>query len=327
MSQRNDPHRSSEWLFSYSETEPCPYIEGEQARMPLLFPVRRPSATQWDRQLELGRRRSGYLLYYTDCPACRACQPTRLDVDLFVPTRSMRRVWARGESQLQVRVGPPQVDAERLELFNRHRHERGLAGDRHRYSADDLHSFLVDSCVETVELAIYHHQRLIGCGIVDCGRESLSAVYTYFDPDARRWSVGTYAILKQWQLARETGRRWLYLGMLVESNPHLNYKAKFLPQQRLVDGQWRWFPELLPESSRVDASQRSAHSPGPRKAIPGVASDLGQPKVIESPHSDHEQSTASRSGGQGSGNVGPVGDHGRQQAREDADQDQPRDNP
>ncbi len=252
MSNRSESRGSSEWLFSYPEVEPCPYIEGEQARMPLLFPVRPPSATRWDRQLELGRRRSGYLLYYTDCPACRACQPTRLDVGQFQLSRSMRRVWARGESQLQVQIGTPQVDSVRVELFNRHRQERGLAGDRHRYSAEDLRSFLVDSCVETWELAIYHHERLLGCAIVDCGLESLSAVYTYFDPDARRWSIGTYAILKQWQLARETGRRWLYLGMLVESNPHLNYKAKFVPQQRLIDGQWRWFPGPASERTSGD---------------------------------------------------------------------------
>ena len=121
MSNRSESRGSSEWLFSYPEVEPCPYIEGEQARMPRLFPVRPPSATRWDRQLELGRRRSGYLLYYTDCPACRACQPTRLDVGQFQLSRSMRRVWARGESQLQVQIGTPQVDSVREELYNRHR--------------------------------------------------------------------------------------------------------------------------------------------------------------------------------------------------------------
>jgi arginine-tRNA-protein transferase len=69
----------------------------------------------------------------------------------------------------------------------------------------------------------------------------LSAVYTYFDPQFEKLSLGTYAILKQMQLAENTGRKYVYLGLYVAENQHLNYKARFTPQERLIDGRWVTF--------------------------------------------------------------------------------------
>ena len=83
--------------------------------------------------------------------------------------------------------------------------------------------------------------------IVDVGRESTSAVYTHFDPAAARYRLGTYAILKQIEWARDSGRRFVYLGMYVASNRHLNYKARFMPQQRLCHGRWTDF-DRAPEN-------------------------------------------------------------------------------
>ena len=54
-----------------------------------------------------------------------------------------------------------------------------------------------------------------------------------------RYSLGTYAILKQLQWAKESGRKFVYLGMYVANNSHLNYKARFGPQERLFDGKWQ----------------------------------------------------------------------------------------
>jgi arginine-tRNA-protein transferase len=103
---------------------------------------------------------------------------------------------------------------------------------------DSYRAFLVDSCCETVELSIYHSDQLIAVATVDCGQSSVSAVYTYFDPSFSRYSLGTYAILKQIQWSLETGRTFVYLGMYVADNKHLNYKARYLPQERFIDGEW-----------------------------------------------------------------------------------------
>jgi arginine-tRNA-protein transferase len=48
--------------------------------------------------------------------------------------------------------------------------------------------------------------------------------------------LGTFAILSQLELARRTGRSWLYLGYLVEECRKMNYKRQYLPHERLIQG-------------------------------------------------------------------------------------------
>ena len=158
----------------------------------------------------------------------------------------MRRVLRRGDRELTVRWADPIVDQTRIDLFNSHRNGQDLGRDDHPVDAASYHSFLVDSCCHTRELSIRLDGRLIGIAIVDIGQTSLSAVYTHFHPDASRYSIGTYAILKQIEYATERNMQWVYLGMYVADNPHLNYKSRFTPQQRLIAGTWTDIPQSSP---------------------------------------------------------------------------------
>lgn len=137
-----------------------------------------------------------------------------------------------------MQVGPPREDAQRLKLFNQHRMQRGLSAADDPYSFDDFHGFLFESCCDTVEFSFWDGKRLVGCSVVDLGRVSMSAVYTYFDPDYSKGSPGTYAILSQIAWGRQQEMEYLYLGMYVVDNQHLKYKARFAPQERFVQGKW-----------------------------------------------------------------------------------------
>src|SRR5690606_24549108 len=129
-----------------------------------------------DDALEAGMRRSGYFLYYTDCPSCRACEPTRLKVSEFKWTDSWRRIRNRGDKTIQVSIGRPEATPEKVELFNRHRNERGLSESGMSYQVEDYVGFLVESSgAWTYELLFYEAERLIAVSIVDCGRSSISA--------------------------------------------------------------------------------------------------------------------------------------------------------
>lgn len=231
------------------QLQPCPYLDGVTARMPLRLPVGAVTPEVTDQLLAMGYRRSGDFVYRAQCPSCSECKPTRIDVAKFVPTTSMRRVAKRGDRHLTCKWGAPVVDSKRIWLFNQHRSQRGL-GEDGAIDAESYRAFLVDSCCDTVELAMFLGSDLVAIAIVDVGRTSTSAVYTHFDPTASRYSLGTYAILKQIEWARETGRHFVYLGMYVAENKHLNYKARFLPQQRLAADQWNQIgPEGEPTST------------------------------------------------------------------------------
>lgn len=217
----------------------CSYLDGRTANLPLNLPARLLTLDEFDVVLANGMRRSGVFLYHTACHQCSACEPTRVDIHEFVFRDSFQRVLKRGDRSLQVQLDRPSIDEKRLSLFNLHRTQRGLGESEYEYQFSEYDSFLVDTCCgETVELSYWSDGELIAVSIVDCGRNSLSAVYTYFDPAYSKLSIGTFSILKQIQFALESDRKYVYLGMYVAENRHLNYKARFLPQERFVNGCW-----------------------------------------------------------------------------------------
>jgi arginine-tRNA-protein transferase len=70
----------------------------------------------------------------------------------------------------------------------------------------------------------------------------MSAIYFFYDPEARERSLGTWNVLRLLAVARERGLPFLYLGYYVAGCLSLAYKASFLPNQILhPGGQWRDF--------------------------------------------------------------------------------------
>lgn len=220
----------------------CPYIEGQVARMPLRLPIRPMQPHEFDDRLAQGDRRHGVALYTPTCPACRACEPIRVDTRAFRPSRTQRLILNRGNRLLRVEQGPPLLSKERVDLYEKHLQGRGLAKPDHpTMTLARYRGFVVDRFCETFELRVLLDDELVAVAITDRGADSLSAHYTFFDPGHPRLSLGTYAILKQIETARERDMRHVYLGLYIEQNDNMRYKARFRPHERLVDGVWRIF--------------------------------------------------------------------------------------
>ena len=223
------------------ETNVCPYLPDQMARMPLRIPSLPVSPSFLDRILAEGYRRSGRFFYRTQCAKCQACEAIRLELAKFRPSRSQRRAEKLGDRELQFQVALPQLDAQRVLLFNKHRAMRNLDHGGPPIDSEDYEGFLLNSPASLLEISFWLANRLIAISITDVGEESLSAVYCFFDPDYSHLSPGTYAIMKQVELARKHGLKYVYLGLYVAENRHLNYKGRYLPHQRLQAGQWRDF--------------------------------------------------------------------------------------
>ena len=228
-------------IVVFDDEHECAYLPARTARLPHRFPLATLTPEEFDQRLAAGDRRSGVLLYRPHCPGCQACEPIRLDIGRFTPGRTQRRILRRGDDALTIRVGPPAVDQARIALFNKHRHLRQLEHGDDQIDAEGYEQFLTQTCCETWELAYYLGSELVAVAIADAGAASLSAVYCFYDPELADLSLGTYSILKQAELCRQTGRRHLYLGYYVAQSPHMSYKAKFHPHERLIAGRWREF--------------------------------------------------------------------------------------
>jgi len=103
------------------EPEPCPYLSGETARMPLCMPLTKINAAHADLRLKCGYRRTGEFLYRTNCPNCKACESIRVDVNAFRFSKNARRVLNRGDRRFEQTIGELGSDVDRIRLFNKHR--------------------------------------------------------------------------------------------------------------------------------------------------------------------------------------------------------------
>lgn len=232
------PSRKSTDIVILDETEECPYLSGETARLPLRMPLGKITLSEADLRLAEGHRRTGEFLYQTRCPACSACEPIRLDCNEFEFSSSQRRILKRGDRQLEMRKGPAEADQQRVDLFNKHRQERGLATKDSAIELEEYEWGFVRTCFSSFELSYWLDEQLAGIAVCDQGENSLSAVYTFYDPELSRQSIGTYSILKQIQYCQHNGLNHLYLGYYIDRSPHMTYKVNFRPNERLLDGQW-----------------------------------------------------------------------------------------
>jgi arginine-tRNA-protein transferase len=85
---------------------------------------------------------------------------------------------------------------------------------------------------------------LIAVALTDVLSDGLSMVYSFFNPSEENRSLGTFMILDHITRARRLGLPYVYLGYWIEGSKKMDYKGRFLPQQRLAPSGWL----------RVDAS-------------------------------------------------------------------------
>lgn len=156
----------------------------------------------------------------------------------FEPSRSQRRVWRRN-ADLEVLAGPPVANRERLALFNRHKLERELAEEP--TPLEHYRNWLTTTCTRTVETRYLLDGKIIAVGILDLGARDASSVYFYFDPDHAERGLGTFSVLAEIAWLRGQGYRHYYLGLYVAGCERLNYKTRYLPHERLLDGVWTRF--------------------------------------------------------------------------------------
>jgi arginine-tRNA-protein transferase len=210
----------------------CGYFDGRVAQNVVLDPASPQLRGNYARALPLGFRRAGGHVYRPHCDGCRACVPCRIAVDDFRPDRSQLRCLRRN-ADLRMIEAPPGRTRERHALYAAYLRQRHPDGGMDPASADDFDNFLTSPWSPTLFLEFRRDERLVAVAVTDVCETGLSAVYTFFDPAERTRGLGTYAILRQIELARERGLPHLYLGFWIDGHPKMDYKARFRPLQVL----------------------------------------------------------------------------------------------
>ncbi len=80
---------------------------------------------------------------------------------------------------------------------------------------------------------------LLGACLVDVLDDGLSAVYSFFDPDQGRRSLGTFLVVALVDEGRRLALPHVYLGYWIAESPKMAYKARFHPLEGLGPEGWR----------------------------------------------------------------------------------------
>jgi arginine-tRNA-protein transferase len=223
----------------------CGYFPARTAQNLVLDPAAPNLPKLYALSLGRGFRRAGGHVYHPHCPRCHACEPCRIDVAAFTPDRSLRRCMA-ANSDLELAECEPGLSDERHDLYARYLRARHPGGGMDDASDEDFSHFLASPWSPTVFLEFRLAERLVAVAVTDVCETGLSAVYTFFEPELPQRGLGTYAILRQIELARARALPHLYLGYWIEDHPKMGYKARFRGLQVLGAEGWRALGERAP---------------------------------------------------------------------------------
>ena len=215
----------------------CSYLRDESATTAFVDPSYPKDPWLYSMLSRLGFRRSGEHVYRPACHDCHECVPLRLPVREFRPRRSQRRTW-RANRDLTVVERDDRFRDEHFDLYRRYLAHRHPGGGMDNPTPRAYLEFLTSSWAETVFCEFRYRNELLAVSVTDCLPDALSAVYAFFAPEHERRGLGSYAILRQIELARRRDLEWLYLGYWIEACAKMSYKQHYLPQERLVDGAW-----------------------------------------------------------------------------------------
>ena len=231
------PPRRPQFFYTTAPL-PCPYLPGRTERKIVTELSGTEAEALHERLSRAGFRRSHNIAYAPVCPGCQACVPIRVVSEEFMPDRTQRRI-LRANADLTISEMPARATAEQFSLFQRYQKNRHADGDMAAMGYYDYRAMIEDTPISTGILEFRDAQdRLLGACLTDWLADGLSAVYSFFDTDEEKRSLGTFAVLWLIGRARSLGLPYVYLGYWVPESRKMAYKARFRPSEILISGAW-----------------------------------------------------------------------------------------
>ncbi len=226
--------------FYVTAPQPCPYLPGRMERK--LFTALQGEGAQRlnDGLSKQGFRRSQNVLYRPSCADCAACLSARIDVADFSPSRTQRRV-ARRNAGLERQIASPWATEEQYALFRRYLESRHASGGMADMDTFEFAAMIEETPIRTrvVEYLDPETGALVATSLTDILDDGVSMVYSFFEPDMPKASLGIYLILDHVEIARESGLPYVYLGYWVPGSDKMGYKAAFAGLDVYVGERWQ----------------------------------------------------------------------------------------
>jgi len=234
--------------FYLTAPSPCPYLDGQEERKVFTHLVGERAGELNDLLTHGGFRRSQSIAYRPACEGCRACVSVRVVAANFAPSRNMRRIAERNADMVGY-MRSPAPTSEQYSVFRAYLDARHRDGGMADMTVLDYAMMIEDSHVDTRvieyrrrESRLDVHGRstspMLAVALTDVLSDGLSMVYSFFEPDEGDRSLGTFMILDHIERAKRMGLPYVYLGYWVPGSRKMDYKGRFLPQERLMPSGW-----------------------------------------------------------------------------------------
>jgi len=232
--------------FYLTAPSPCPYLGGKEERKVFTHLVGERAPELNNILTQGGFRRSQSIAYRPACEGCRSCVSVRVVAKDFRPTQSMRRITRRNaDIASEMRIAVP--TSEQYAIFRAYLDSRHRDGGMADMTVLDYAMMVEDSHIET-RIIEYRRRNaeapqraggdLVAIALTDVLGDGLSMVYSFFEPDEAARSLGTFMVLDHIARAKRMGLSYVYLGYWVRGSRKMDYKSRFLPQERLMPDGW-----------------------------------------------------------------------------------------
>lgn len=229
--------------FFMTAVAPCPYLPGMTERKVFANLPFSNGAHVNDELTHAGFRRSQNIAYRPACEGCDACVSVRLPAEDVRLSRTQNRIVARN-ADLSRDLVEAEATQEQFTLLKRYLSRRHPGGGMTDMTWLDYIAMVEDTAVRThlIEYRLPSQDGgpgdLVAVTLTDLLTDGLSMVYSFFDPDLERRSLGVFAILDHVRQARAVRLPYVYLGYWVEGSPKMDYKAQFRPMEALRPLGW-----------------------------------------------------------------------------------------
>ncbi|VAW63082.1 Arginyl-tRNA--protein transferase [hydrothermal vent metagenome] len=223
-------------LYITTEHE-CGYYDDRKTANLIPDPQIKMNASLYSLLISKGFRRSGEFVYRPHCNQCADCIPCRINVPTFKASRGQRRC-LKTNNGLTTHIVNARFTEEYFVLYQQYMNSRHIDGSMANPSREEFSSFLLNNWNSSVFIESRLGKRLLSVAVVDFLSTGLSAVYTFFDPQESKRSLGTFAVLQQIWLAQLYQLPHIYLGYWINGHPKMDYKRNFSALELFKQDRW-----------------------------------------------------------------------------------------
>jgi arginine-tRNA-protein transferase len=162
----------------------------------------------------------------------------RLKVKNYIPSKQQKRCWNKNKDIITL-SHPAQYNEEHFQLYSRYLASRHPEGGMDPLSKNGYHDIINSEWSDSELIEFRRGQVLVAVAVIDKLKDGLSAVYTFFEPELSKLSLGILCIQHEIELVKQRSLKWLYLGYWNPESQKMSYKTRFQPLEYFFQNDWQ----------------------------------------------------------------------------------------